>query len=198
MTKVYSLALLSLLLIATARAQESDLDAVLEAPLSGQFASQINVTGGPWLATEPGQMLAMTFVADGLAGVKQFDLVVRIEPPAAFDISSTRFVTETPFLNPVPGGAEVLSEVEVKMGAAILGTAVDGQKVLGTLTMQTSAQYSLTEPARLVIQSFSIGPTSFERDNYDEGELKLGIVVSHAPTAVGLRSWGSTKVGREY
>ena len=67
MTKVYSLALLSLLLIATARAQESDLDAVLEAPLSGQFASQINVTGGPWLATEPGQMLAMTFVADGLA-----------------------------------------------------------------------------------------------------------------------------------
>ncbi len=197
MNKASTVALLLLFLAPVVRSQEAVMDAVLSAPLSGEFASEIKITGGPWLATEPEQPLALTFTANGLAGVKQFDLVVRLEPADAFDISSFRFITENPFLNPVAGGVDILSEVEIKMGAAILGTAVDGERLLGTLMMQTSAEFSPARAARLVIQSFSIGPTSFERDRYEEEELKLGILVSDAPTVVDVSSWGSVKAPRD-
>ncbi len=190
MNKASTVVLLSFFLVPAALSQEAVVDGTLLAPLSGDFASDVTITGGPWLATEPEQPLALTFIANGLAGVKQFDLVVRLEPAAAFDISSFRFITETPFLNPI--GVDVLSEVEIKMGGAILGTAVNGDWVLGTLMMQTSAEFSTAQPAQLVIQSFSIGPTSFERDDYDEEELKLGVIIN-APTAVGTSTWGSLK-----
>jgi hypothetical protein len=198
MIKAHTLACMVLLLAPVVQAQEPA-DEVLRVPLSGEFASEIKVTGGPWLASAPEQPLALTFTASGLAGVKQFDMVVRLEPADAFDASSFRFITESPFLNPV--GVDLLSEVELKTGAAILGTtAVDGEWLLGTLMMQTSAQFDPSRPARLVIQSFSIGPTSFERDTYTESDLELSIVVSEVPidmaTVVDVGSWGSVKALR--
>ena len=191
MKMAHSLALLALMLIPVAHAQEAVPEAALQASLGGPFASQLTVTGGPWLATGSGQTLTVIFSADDLAAVKQFDVVVRLEPPSAFDTSTVRFLTESPFLNPI--GTDLLSEQEIKMGAAILGTAINGDRVLGTLLIQTTAQFSPQEPARLVIQSFSIGPTSFERDSYDEGELMLEILASEAPTAVEASTWGATK-----
>lgn len=196
MIKEHTLACIVLLLAPVVHAQEPA-EEVLRVTLSGEFASEIKITGGPWLATEPEQPLALTFTANGLAGVKQFDMVVRLDPADAFDASSLRFITEGPFINPV--GVDLLSEVEVKTGAAILGTAVDGEMLLGTLMMQTSAQFDPALSARLVIQSFSIGPTSFERDTYTESNLELSIVVSEGemPTVVDVGSWGSVKALRD-
>ena len=186
--------LLFLCTITVARGQ--DVDSELRVPLAGDFASELRVNGGPWRATEPGHPLALTFTASGLAGVKQFDFVVRLEPPDAFDATSIRFVTDSPFTNPVAGGVDKISESELKMGAAILGAAIDGERALGTLMMQTNTDFSAALAARLVIQSFSIGPTSFERNEYDEEQLKLEVLVN-MPTAVGVDSWGAVKAGQD-
>jgi hypothetical protein len=193
MNMAHALALLVLTLIPVAHAQEAAPEATLRASLGGPFASQLTVSGGPWLATGSEQTLSVIFSVDDLAAIKQFDVVVRLEPPSAFDTSTVRFLTESPFLNPIAGGVDVLSEQELKMGAAIFGTAISGSRLLGTLLIQTTAQFSPQEPARLVIQSFSIGPTSFERDSYEEGELMLEILVSEAPTAVEASTWGAMK-----
>ena len=180
--------------IPSARGQDADSE--LRVSLVGDFASELRVTGGPWRGTEPGQPLALVFTAAGLAGVKQFDLVVRLEPPDAFDPASIRFLTDSPFTNPVAGGVVKISESELKMGAAILGAAIDGERALGTLMMKTNTDFSSALAARLVIQSFSIGPTSFERNEYDEEQLKLEVLVN-MPTAVGIDSWGGVKAGRD-
>ena len=177
-------------------ARSQDVDSELRVPLAGDFASELRVTDGPWRATEPGHPLTLTFTASGLAGVKQFDLVVRLEPPDAFDATSMRFVTDSPFTNPVAGGVDKISESELKMGAAILGAAIDGERALGTLMIQTNTDFSAALAARLVIQSFSIGPTSFERNEYDESQLKLEVLVN-MPTAVGVDSWGAVKAGQD-
>ena len=193
MNKAHAIALVSLLSATVAHSQDAAGPAQ-QASLSGGFAGEIQITGGPWLVTEPGEPVVMTFTADELAGVKQFDFVVRLEPPAAFDIDSSIFRTEDPFLDPFPNGVDLLSDAEVKMGAAILGTAVvDGTRTLGTLTILTSEEYDPTKPARLVVQSFSIGPSSVDRDNYGEDDLRLGVVVSDAPSVIGGTSWGSMK-----
>ncbi len=193
MNKALTIVLLSFFLVPEARSQ----DTALELPLSGQYVSLISVTGGPWLATEPGQQVNLIFTADGLVDVKQFDFLVRLDPPEAFDITGAIFRTDNPFLNPFPGGVDLLSDTEIKMGAAILGTSVvNGERILGTLSIPTSETFTRSQPARLVIQSFSVGPSSFDRDTYGETDLELSIVVSDAPvdpTVVDVGSWGSVK-----
>ena len=195
MNRSRAIALVSFLLMtAAAHSQGAAAGLAQRASLDGGFASELEISGGPWLATQPGELLTLTFTAEGLAGVKQFNVVVRLEPPAAFDIASAIFRTEDPFLDPFPNGVVLPSDEEVDMGAAILGLAVvDGVKTLGTLTIQTSDDFDPAQPARLVIQSFSIGPSSTDRDNYGEDDLELGVLVTEVPSVIGDTTWGSMK-----
>lgn len=155
----------------------SSSDLGLEATLNGQYARTVRIESATWAANGPGQEISLTFKALGMKGVRQFKLCVQADPTEAFDLASTRFVSRDPFFVPgidLPGAAG-----QVETGAAILGTQrVEGDGLLGTLTLITGPSFAATTKASLRVVLFSIGPTSSSRDEYAAEDLNLGVMVN--------------------
>ena len=145
----------------------------LTADLSGSFAQRFRIVGEGLDASGPGQEISLTFEVDGADQVRQFDIRLEAEPPAAFDLANAEATLETPFVTPVPNGV-VVTGAELRVLGASLTTSVTGTQALGTLRIRTASGYDASTGARLVLTLLSIGPSSSERDEYGS-DIGLGI-----------------------
>lgn len=147
-----------------------------EVRLNGRYVEKLQLQRGDGAASGPQQPLSLKFQASGMVGVRQFELVVALEPVEAFDLAVASFVPEKPFIT-VGSGVQITPEKQLRIAGLSLGMGRDGEAGLGSLNLQTSATFSATTQARIRVVLFSIGPSSTERDTYSEKELNLGMTV---------------------
>lgn len=148
----------------------------LEAQVAGRYVASIHIDADDWSAIGSGQEVPLTFRATGMSQVKQFRLKLQVEPIEALDLSASRFTSIDPFFVP---GIDIPAANQLETGAAIFGPElVEGDGLLGTLTLRTSPAFAAGTQVRIQVILFSIGPSSTERDEYSTDELQLGIVVN--------------------
>lgn len=147
------------------------------ADLAGAYLKLLRITGDGWKATGGGQELTLTFEADGLDQVRQFELIVQPDPASAFDLDGAVFAPKQPFVTPFASGIE-LNGANMRFGGASLARAVSGNVTLGTLTLRTASTFSAFTQARLVVTLLSVGPSSSQRERYDGNALRLGVSVN--------------------
>ena len=121
---------------------------------------------------------SFSFSAAGMSEVKQFEVIVAAEPAEAFDLNGAAFVPEKPFIT-VGSGIELSPDKHLRMAGILLSQPKSGNGPLGTLTLQTSAAFTKATQARIRILLFSIGPSSRERDRYEERTLNMGVEVKN-------------------
>ena len=135
----------------------------------------------------PGQELTVELEADNLVGVKQYGIVVTLDPPDAFDLDSITFATASDVLDPedpdtwVPGTwispGVLLLDDGAELGAGNFTDAFTGSDFpLGTLTLTTAADFTADTEALIDITRISLGPTSTERDVFEIDDLTSLVV----------------------
>jgi hypothetical protein len=126
--------------------------------------------------------------AAGVVGVKQYDVTVRVTPADAFDLNATTFAPgDAAFL--VPGKEVNVAAGTVKIGAANLLASVSGDLVLGTFTFTTAAGFTAGTEATITATLISLGPSSSNRDVFNEAALGLSAAVNPpapAPTITSI------------
>jgi hypothetical protein len=148
----------------------------LEARLDGRYVRGVSIDRSEWSASGPGQEIALTFRATGMKSVKQFRIKVQTDPADAFDLAASRFASVQPFFAP---GIDTPAPGQVETGAAVLSEAqVNGDSLLGTLTLKTGSAFAASTRARVRVVLFSIGPNSTTRDEYGAEQLGMGIQVN--------------------
>ena len=149
----------------------------LEAQLDGRYVQGIQIQPEDLSAIGPGEEIAITFKAQGMQAIGQFDLILESRPATRFDMDSSAFVPEPPFVT-LPPGIEEQDDGQVRFIGVNFERSTSGDAELGTLRLQTPADFSDQNPLHLSVVFFSIGPSSTERDSYRAEELQLGIVVN--------------------
>jgi hypothetical protein len=150
----------------------------LEATVNGQYVRVVNIEKGTWTATGPGQEVKVTFNAQGMRNVRQVFLRFQCEPAAAFALDASRFASRDPLY--CPGVDASAGGGLLETGAAVLGTApsVEGDGLLGTLTLVTGPSFTATTKATVRVLVLSIGPNRTTRDDYAADDLNLGITLN--------------------
>ena len=146
------------------------------ADLEGRFVTGIEIVGEEWKAGGPNLEVSLILEASGLSQARQFELLLQPSPASAFDPASASFALAVPPWTFSPG-TQVSEDGKVRVGGASLGYDVEGTQRLGTLTLRTSGSFSSASQASISVLLFSIGPSSQERDNFEAGDLNLGVNV---------------------
>ena len=136
----------------------------------------------------PGETVTVTLSAAGMVGVKQIDITLEVSPADAFvlDVDNASFVPDASWPQPfIAPGVEFPAAGQVKSGGAILGTLQrDGDGVLGSFNLTTSATFTSDTEASISVVQVSLGPSSSERDVFDQGQLGLNVDVNPPPPPV--------------
>ena len=134
------------------------------------FVSQVSLNEDNKALNElvrgPGEEIEVELSAIGLVGVKQVEAIVTVAPAEAFDLEATTFVGSDAFSLSAP--AVEVSGNQVRGGAVVIDTPVDGDSVLGTFTLVTSDSFTEEMEADIVVHSVSLGPSSGMRDYLDD------------------------------
>ncbi len=149
----------------------------LDAQLSGRYVRHVRIAEGNFAASGPGEDIEITFIANGLSNVKQFEFRLRLDPDAAFDITASSFAPMQPFIAP-PISIELTDEGLWRTGGASVSQALEGEATLGTLKLKTANGFDVNTQVRLQMDFFSIGPSFSDRDDYTANDLKVGIVIN--------------------
>ncbi|HIG54569.1 MAG TPA: hypothetical protein EYG11_15360 [Candidatus Latescibacteria bacterium] len=151
----------------------------LAADLDGRYVQSIRIEEGEFTATGPGQEVAMTFAANGMAKVKQFEFRLEIDPVEALDFAESAFVATQPFLQPPPSGTELGDDGQWRIAGVILGDSqAEGDNTLGTLTFKTKEGFDAGTQVQVRITFFSVGPSFSDRDDYTANDLNMGITIN--------------------
>lgn len=134
-------------------------------------------TPAEFTGIEGGGTVDVTLSAAGLVGAKQFDIILEVAPADAFDLTATTFAHNAAKFTISPG-VEFPAAGQVKSGAASFGAAVDGDELMGTFTLKTADSYTTDIEATIKVVRYSVGPTSTNRDVFDEAALALSITVN--------------------
>jgi hypothetical protein len=151
----------------------------LVAQLNGRYAKSVRIEEDTWKATGPQQEISLSFAAEGMEKVKQFEFVLSFDPVTALDLDASTFVPPRPFLT-FGSGIELLPEGQLRLGGAILqadayAPAAGG---LGTLTLKTGTLFQARTQVRVQVTFFSIGPSFQDRDDYRAEDLNMGLVLN--------------------
>lgn len=149
----------------------------VDVQLNGRYVRSVRIDGGTLTASEPGQDVELTFIASGLSNVKQFEMRMRLDPDAAFDLASSAFVPMQPFIAP-PTTIERTAEGQWRTGGASVTRVVEGEATLGTIKLKTANGFDASTQVRVQVEFFSIGPSFSDRDDYNTNDLKLGVIVN--------------------
>jgi hypothetical protein len=149
----------------------------VDVQLNGRYVRSVRIDGGTLTASEPGQDVELTFIASGLSNVKQFEMRLRLDPDAAFDLASSSFVPMQPFIAP-PTTIERTAEGQWRTGGASVTRVVEGEATLGTIKLKTANGFDAGTQVRVQVEFFSIGPSFSDRDDYNANDLKLGVIVN--------------------
>ena len=148
----------------------------LAAQLDGRYAQSIRIEESQFTATGPGQEIVLTFAAQGMIDVKQFELRLAIEPAHALAFEGSSFATTEPFINPL--GIVLTEEGLWHTGGASITQTKKGDDILGTLTLRTSDDFDAGVPVQVRVTFFSLGPNSSDRDDYTAADLNMGVVIN--------------------
>ena len=135
------------------------------------FVSQVALNDGDDARNElvagPGAKIEVVLSADGLAGVKQVEVIVTVSPADAFDLEATTFSGSGPSAIGLSAPGVEVSGNQVRGGAVVFSDAVDGGSDLGTFNLVTSDSFTEEMEADIVVHSVSLGPSSGVRDYLD-------------------------------
>ena len=149
----------------------------LSAQLDGRYAQSIRIEEGPFTATGPGQEIALTFAAQGMADVKQFELRLAIEPAEVLALEGSSFAAPAPFITP-PRSIERTEEGLWRTGGASITQTQKGDHILGTLTLRTGDGFAAGRQVQVLVAFFSLGPSFSDRDDYTAADLNMGVVIN--------------------
>ena len=149
---------------------------VLSAQLDGRYAQSIRIEEGQFTATGPGQEIVLTFAAQGMVDVKQFELRLEIEPANALAFEGSSFAATEPFINPL--GIVLTEEGLWHTGGASITETKKGDDILGTLTLRTGDGFDASVQVQVRVTFFSLGPSSSDRDDYTAVDLNIGVVIN--------------------
>ncbi|MYC69559.1 MAG: hypothetical protein F4X17_02490 [Gemmatimonadetes bacterium] len=150
---------------------------VLSAQLDGRYAQSIRIEGDQFTATGPGQEIVLTFAAQGMVNVKQFELRLEIEPVNALAFEGSSFIATDPFLTP-PFSIELTEEGLWRTGGASITETKRGDDILGTLTLRTGDGFTAGMQVQVRVAFFSLGPSFSDRDSYTAADLNMGVVIN--------------------
>lgn len=147
------------------------------AQLDGRYAQSIRIEESQFTATGPGQEVVLTFAAQGMVNVKQFELRLEIEPTNALVFEGSSFAATEPFLTP-PLSIELTEEGLWRTGGASITETKKGDDILGTLTLRTSDGFATGMQVQVRVAFFSLGPSFSDRDDYTAADLNMGVVIN--------------------
>lgn len=150
---------------------------VLLALLDGRYAQSIRIEEGQFTATGPGQEVVLTFAAQGMVNVKQFELRLELEPANALAFEGSSFTAIDPFLTP-PFSIELTEEGLWRIGGASITETKKGDDILGTLTLRTGDGFTTGMQVQVRVAFFSLGPSFSDRDSYTAADLNMGVVIN--------------------
>lgn len=150
---------------------------ILSAQLDGRYAQSIRIEEDRFTATGPGQEIVLTFAAQGMANVKQFELHIEIEPTNALAFEGSSFAATEPFLTP-PLSIELTEEGLWRTGGASITQTKKGDDILGTLTLRTGDSFDAGMQVQVRVAFFSLGPSFSDRDYYTAADLNMGVVIN--------------------
>ena len=173
--------------------------------ISGAFAG--DNAGATFSVTSPqtvsglaaGGSVTIEMAAAGLVGVKNVDVYVDVSDAAAFDIAGATMVMGgglSQFI--VPGGAQVVSDTQFRLGAAGLLGAYTGDEGTWTITVPASATLTADTEASLTVALISVGPSASERDEFDADALGLSISVNPPVSDPVLSADSATDVSADF
>ena len=149
----------------------------LSAQLDGRYAQSIRIEEGQFTATGPGQEVVLSFAAQGMVNVKQFELRLQIEPANALVFAGSSFAATEPFLTP-PLSIELMEEGLWRTGGASVTETKKGDDILGALTLRTSDGFDAEMQVQVRVAFFSLGPSFSDRDSYTAADLNMGVVIN--------------------
>jgi hypothetical protein len=150
----------------------------LEAQLNGRYVQSLRIEEGEFAATGPGEEIALTFVANGMANVKQFEIRLEIDPIDALAFEGSSFSPNQPFIAPPGFSIERMDSGQWRTGGASIGQAKDGDDTLGTLTLLTGDRFATVTQVEIRVAFFSMGPSFTDRDDYTAADLNMGVFVN--------------------
>ena len=150
----------------------------LEAQLDGRYIKSIRIEEGEFTANGPGQEIPLTFAAQGMSNVKQFEFRLEIDPVDALSFESSSFEPVQPFIAPPGFSIEVMEGGQWRTGAASVSEAKEGNDTLGILKLVTGDRFSAGDKVQIRVAFFSMGPSFSDRDDYSAEDLNMGVVVN--------------------
>ena len=150
----------------------------LEAQLDGRYIKSIRIEEGEFTANGPGQEIPLTFAAQGMSNVKQFEFRLEIDPVDALAFEGSSFEPVQPFIAPPGFSIEVMEGGQWRTGAASVSQAKEGNDTLGILKLVTGDRFSAGDKVQIRVAFFSMGPSFSDRDDYSAEDLNMGVVVN--------------------
>ena len=161
--------------------------------LGGAYASEFLIEGD-WTASSGGQEITLVFSGRDLNDIRQVELILEPIPASAFDLESAAFTPQDPIVT-LGSGVEVIEGDRLHLGGASISDPVEGDQQFGTFTVSTSGTFTSSTSAHLEVTFLSLGPSSNDREDYDQADLGLGVVVSTGDTQTvdEVSTWGRIK-----
>ena len=161
--------------------------------LDGTYASEFLIEG-EWTASSGGQEITLIFSGRDLNDVRQVELILEPIPASAFDLESAVFTPRDPIVT-LGSGVEVIEGDLLHLGGASISDPVEGDQQFGTFTVRTSDAFTSSTSARIEVNLLSLGPSSSDREEYNQENLGLGVVVSSGDTETvdETSTWGRIK-----
>ena len=136
----------------------------------------ISLDSGEHADALAGEKVQVALSADGLVGVKQFEVTLTVSPPDAFDLEQTTF---EPAFGYSPG-VELLGNGQIKSGAATLNGPVNDKSALGVFIL--TARETDTD-TWITVSGAAFGPSSDAQDRFsfsdaEAAELELRVAVN--------------------
>jgi len=132
----------------------------------------------------PGQTFDVDVLAFDLVGVEQYEIILELDPPEAFDLANSSFANGLP--SALTLGIEPPASGQLKSGAAILsGTPFTGDEILGTFTLKTSEEFA--NDATVLLGRVAIGSSSTEQDVFLGDDLNLSFTIAPRVRIAGLQ-----------
>ena len=150
----------------------------LEAQLDGRYINSIRIEDSDFTANGPNQEIVLTFAAQGMSNVKQFEFRLEIDPIDALSFEGSSFEPVRPFIAPPGFSIEVMESGQWRTGGASVSQAKEGNDILGILKLVTGDRFSAGDKAQVRVAFFSMGPSFSDRDDYSADDLNMGIIVN--------------------
>ena len=151
----------------------------LEAQLDGRYIKSIRIEEGEFTANGPGQEIPLTFAAQGMSNVKQFEFRLEIDPVGALSFEGSSFAANNPFVVATSTGMLLLEDGQWAFAGAIFGDSrKEGDDVLGTAILKTRDGFDAQTQVSIRVSFFSMGPSFSDRDKYFAEDLNIGVVVN--------------------